>query len=183
MKKVYKLKDNKFKEQFEYYYNNINKVKADFAEEAIEIFGLNLTLEQTENKIGISNELDLYFNNKFVEELGMEKLFTPIASMDIRDKNGNWLGVWSCLKRNRKQYKLFEKFKEDYHAYDMSKMFRPRLHFVLGKVTTHYLNKEMYILTNCSDKEGVEWLKENTVEIKMSEYYLEIEKLQNKEVE
>ncbi|MGL5707464.1 MAG: hypothetical protein ACRDDF_04280, partial [Aeromonas sp.] len=82
MKRVYKLKDNKFKEQFEYYYNNINKVKADFAEEAMEIFGLNLTLEQTENKIGISNEFDLYFNNKFVEELGLEKLFTPIASMD-----------------------------------------------------------------------------------------------------
>ncbi|MGL5190563.1 MAG: hypothetical protein ACRC7S_13050 [Cetobacterium sp.] len=179
MKKCYKLKDCNTRDKFIYYYENINKVKFDLANEVIKIFELDLTLEESENKIGISNDFEIYFNDKFVKEIGLEKLFTPIASMDIRDKNGTWLGVWACLKRNRKQYKAFEKIKENYDKYDIDKMYKPRLYFILGNVTTHYLNGEMYIFTSCNEDSGVKWLKENADEIKMSQYYIEVEKVSN----
>lgn len=176
MESCFKLKNNcDLKKRIDFYHKNKVKVYEILQKKVEEIFNLKI------DQIKFNENWELYLNHKFVEKNNIEKKFSTIGNLSIYEK-GKYIGNWALLKKNTKEYKSLEKFKKEYKELDINSVYIPRINYVYslyGKIRTHYLNNEFYVILESKDILDENFIKD-TEKIKMSEYWKIIENLEER---
>ncbi|MBC2857014.1 hypothetical protein H3N56_11275 [Cetobacterium sp. 2A] len=176
MERCYILKkDSKLNKSYDFYYENYEIVSKILVKKVVELFKI-----EESSSIALNQDWDFYLNNNLVRELGLERFFLEISSADIRDENGEWLGVWSEIKKNNSYYKKYKKFLNEYQEIDIHKVKKPQLKYDIGLNYTIRIKDNIYILLEGREERKNEFLEKNFEKIKMSEYWKMIEELEEK---